>query len=104
MNHKILVAFLFLAALAVVSQAYYVQKGNKHSCAQAGLNNEYSSTCSHCPANCRNMYMKNRRKDVCGTPETDCCKCKEGYVFRNGASGDCILPTECPETIIRLSY
>ncbi|KAH9392254.1 hypothetical protein TYRP_005327 [Tyrophagus putrescentiae] len=49
----------------------------------------------NCYTNCANRLDLNR-----GCPYSlhygPFCECKEGYIYKAGTSGDCVLPNDCP--------
>lgn len=57
---------------------------------QCSPNQTYSEECSVCPVTCAN-----RNGPFCLALTAGCC-CNEGYI-RKFASGDCILPEDCPK-------
>ncbi|XP_041424353.1 riddle 4 L homeolog isoform X3 [Xenopus laevis] len=56
-------------------------------------NQVWNSCGTACPLNCQNFRTP---PDVCILSCNRGCFCKEPYIFQNGTSGPCVLPSQCP--------
>ncbi|KAI2801561.1 hypothetical protein BLOT_009374 [Blomia tropicalis] len=57
-----------------------------------GLNARTVECGSNCPVNCGN---KDNQPSICNFACFVGCRCQEGYIFKDGNSGDCVKPEDC---------
>ena len=59
---------------------------------KCGFNARHQSCGSSCPDNCQNYTGTPR---ICPQQCVSACRCRHGFIFRNGTSGTCIPPIQC---------